>query len=134
MTEEETIILANTILMRSKFEKEFSSCGHYIKTDVADAKAQVESLIKEIAKLNFADIALELSQTNAIIFKIALDDELLMVITKPFFEIEDLKLNEVIFGLFRNREMLYSDSTEIEKLVDGTNKYMQEELNEKNKQ
>lgn len=121
MTEEEVIILANTILMRSKFEREFKNCGHYIKTDVADAKLQVEDLIREVARVDFMAMELELSQTNAVVFKIAIDQEVLMVLTKPFHKLDDMELDEVVVTLYHKADLLFGGSVKIKNL-EGINK------------
>jgi hypothetical protein len=126
MTDTETVVLANKILIKAKFDKEFASFGHYIKSDLKKSLKAVNALIDELSVIEFKAIAVELAPSDVIHFKIALDDKRLLSITKPFHEIEDMRDDQIIFMIFILKDCVYSDVMDIKDLTDGINKYIAE--------
>lgn len=107
------------------FDIEWQKNKNYIKIDSREALNKSIKTIKRIAKINYEKILVELSPTNAIIFKILLKKEnnLLLLLTFPFSKIQNLEKDEVIYSLFENRELIVSNAKPINEVVEGINEY-----------
>lgn len=107
------------------FHIEWQRNKSYIKIDSQEILHRVHKVIEQIAKINYEKILVELSPTNAIIFKILLKKEnnLLLLLTFPFSKIQNLEKDEVIYSLFENRELIVSNAKPINEVVEGINEY-----------
>jgi hypothetical protein len=108
--------------IKTKTELEFKKHKTYISTDIEKAKKITENIIEQLSFLTFEDISVELTPSNAVKFKILLDDDQLITITKPFEDLIDLKENEVVFNFYIKRHRILSDVKDIIQLVQGINK------------
>lgn len=106
------------------FNEEVKKYGHYILVDYSTAFALFKKMATQLAKIHFKDCVVELTPSNSFKTKLLLPDDRLLVVTKPFSEIDDLESNEVIFGIFENKKCLISDAKDIVKLVKGVNDYL----------
>ena len=116
----------NLKMIQNRFAVEFDKYSHYITTDKSDAKKQIELISNELAKINFENILVELSPLNSVKFKVKLDSEKMLIITRPFVEISEMDNDDVIFSYFINRECIISDAIKLTKLVEGFSKYLSE--------
>jgi len=110
------------------FNLEWQKNKRYIKVDNQGALNSIHKAIKQVSKINYEKILVELSPTNAVIFKILLKKEnnLLLLLTIPFAQIQDLGEGEVIYSLFENRELIVSNAKLIEDIVEGINEYTEQ--------
>lgn len=108
--------------IKTKVEKEFAKNSSYITSDLKKAYLITETLIEHLSSISFKDISLELTPSNAIKFKIILNNEQLITITKPFENLVDVNDNEVIFNFYLNNQRILSDVKDITELVYGINK------------
>ena len=110
--------------IQNKFEKEYTKNSNYISSDKEEAQKSFTEISKSISKINYKKLALEITPSNAVKFTIILNEMVILSITKPFDKIDDLNENEVVFNLYKNRELLLSDATKIDELVKGINSYV----------
>lgn len=116
---------ANFQQIQNKFERELAKYSNYISSDIEEAQRSFSEISKSISKINYEKIALEITPSNAVKFTIILNDTSILSVTKPFDKIDDLNENEVVFNLYKNRELLVSDATKVDELVKGINSYVQ---------
>lgn len=117
-------VTSNYETITLKVEKEFFKYSSYVKIDIDEAKRIASDLSHEVAKINFKDIAVEFTPTNSIKYKIVLEEGKLLIINKPFSDIEGLQKDQVIFSVIVNRELIISDTSNLSTLVQGINEYI----------
>lgn len=105
--------------IHAKFVRELANYSDYIVTDINEATETFEAISQKIAALDFDQIAVEITPSNAVKFIIKLDDQLLISIIKPFGTVEDLGNEDVIFNFYKDRELLISDISNIDALAKG---------------
>jgi len=111
-------------ILTKAFDAEIKKFGFYILADNTIAIYLFKKIATEAAKINFTDSSVELTPTNSFKIKLLLPDNKLLVITKPFGEVDDLGPEEVIFGIFQGKRCLISDAKNIVDLVKGINEYL----------
>ncbi len=108
----------------TKVQLEYSKNKAYLNITENEFSAITDLLIENISKLNYERVYVELSPLNEIKFKTVLNDDTLLIITKPFE-----KLNEnpsmVFYSVFINKKSVLNDYKNIEELVEGINQFIQ---------
>lgn len=117
---------ANVDKIQNRYSLEFKKYKHYISTDLVEAKKTFDLISDQLARIDFNDILVELSPLNSVKFKIKLDDEKMLIVTKPFHEISEMGDNDVLYSFFIKRERIISDTIRINDLADGFLKYLSE--------
>lgn len=110
--------------IQNKFDKEFARYSDYIRTDKDEAKKSFVNVSKFISNIDYERIALEITPSNAVKFTMILIEEVILSIVKPFDKVNGLEENEVIFNLYKNKELLVSDAAKVDELVRGINIYI----------
>ncbi|NLT52258.1 MAG: hypothetical protein GXX85_15245 [Ignavibacteria bacterium] len=108
----------------NKINIEYSANSQYAKINKNDFFIITNTLLESIAKLNYEKISIEISPLNEIKFKTILNDNTILIITKPF---ENFKENQllVFYSVFINKKSVLNDYKNINELVEGINQYIQ---------
>ncbi len=109
--------------IQKKFEIEFSKYSNYILSDKVKARQTFNNISQHIYNIVYEKIVLEITPSNAVKFTLILNETTILAITKPFENLDSLGENEVVFNLYRDRELLISDAMKINELVKGINNY-----------
>jgi exonuclease VII large subunit len=119
-------ILQRTHKLDKIIENELKKYKNYISSDYQEALQKIENAKKIIVNINYLDILVELSPTNAIIFKILLKKGVFLFITLPFGEVIDLEENEVVYSLFENRNLIVSNAKLLPEIIQGAVEYIKQ--------
>lgn len=96
------------------------------KTSIPEDK--INSLFKklavEISELPFEKAAVEITSSNSIKISMAFLDNLLLILSKPFETLEDVSEKDIIFSLFKNREMIASNVSKTTDFVEGFKRFL----------
>jgi hypothetical protein len=111
-------------LLSTYFKEEVNRYPHYISSNKENAFELFDNISSEVSKIVFSDSLVELTPNNTFKIKALLPNNELLVISKPFHDIDDLIENEVIFSLFRNKKCLISQAIDIVDLVKSINEYL----------
>lgn len=104
-------------LLNFEFEDELKN--HLIVED--EAKEAFTTLASELSRINFKDAAVELTPSSAVKITLVVD-QLTIMVTKPFKG--DLSNNIVVFSIFKDRKLIFSDAAELDSFAEGINKYL----------
>lgn len=106
-----------------KITNEYSVRKNFVEISETDFFQLIDILIKYISHLNYQNISVELSPLNEIKFKIVLNEDTLLIITKPFEKL-DTYYSKVFYSVFINKKSVLNDFNEIEELVEGINQFI----------
>lgn len=106
--------------LKKSFEKE------QIKTEIS--KDKINSLFQRLAfslaELPFEKSSVEITSSKSIKFSMAFTDDILLIISKPFENLEDVSEDEVIFSVFKNRKMITSNVSKPTEVVEGFKRFL----------
>jgi len=78
---------------------------------------RVDNLLKQIHQIPFVKLLVEMIDLNTVKFTLVLNESLILSVIKPFNKTENVQDDDVIFNLYRSKELLVSDVTKIDDLV-----------------
>lgn len=114
------------LYINREFKKEFSKYAHYISGDISTILETVFFLNKKISSIDYKKIGIELSPLNSIKYKLVVKENRYIVINKPFGQIEDLAIDEILFSYFVNEKCVLSIKKNIYDLIEGLNKFLED--------
>jgi hypothetical protein len=110
----------NFKILKASFEKERRKSS--ISEDIINNLFQ--QLAVKIAELPFEKSAVEITSSDSIKISMAFSDNLLLILSKPFETLEDVSENDIIFSLFKNREMIASNVSKTTDFVEGFKRFL----------
>lgn len=110
--------------LSEKVQVEYSKNRTYLDINEAEFSSITDLLVENISKINYKKISVEISPINEIKFKTFLNDDLLLIITKPFERIKQER-SMVFYSVFINKKSVLNDFKNIEELVEGINQFIQ---------
>ncbi len=105
-----------------KINLEFIEYGNTIFEEPKDFLILSKSIAIKISEINFQKSAVELTPSRAIKFKLKLNDDLILTIIKPFIKPVDIGKDDLIYTLKYKKELLLSNATKIENIIEGAAK------------
>lgn len=111
-------------ILKNKIDAELNQYSSYIEIDIQRAKSNMFDLAEKLADIPFQKVSVEITPSNAVKFKMILDESKLLIINKPFEELLDLSNDEIIFSIFVNRELIISNAGTTFNVVEAIQKYM----------
>ncbi len=111
-------------ILNKKFELEFAKYSDYIQIDKSTARDIFKKIANEISGIPFYSTDVELTPLNCVKFTFKLDDERMLMVTYPFYKVEGIEPDSVIFSFMVKNEIIIHDATTVTNLVEGFNKYM----------
>lgn len=111
-------------ILKNKIDNEMLQYNRYVEIDREKAIQNMYELARKLSDVPFQDVAVEITPSNAVKFKMMLDDRKLLIINKPFEELMDLSNDEVIFSIFINRELIISNAGTTFNVVQAIKNYM----------
>lgn len=104
-----------------KTEREFSKYNKYIEgLDVSSVKEQARKIAKEIASIQFKDLAVELTPFRSLKYTLIIDNSQLFTISK-LLTVDD---SSVVFSFFKDDECIFSDIIDLSTLTDAIKNYI----------
>jgi hypothetical protein len=103
-------IWRNFANLQSKFIEQLKDLG---KNDQDLITSEFNKVAVHLAKLPFEKYVVELTKSGSIKFALRFNDNLLLIVTKPFIKLEELSANDIIFSVFDNRELIATDVSNI---------------------
>ena len=102
--------LENFNKLSNCFSKELSNYHHYLTISEDEARVVFKNTAALISELPFEKGTVELTPSNSITFTVQFPKKHLLIISRPFHDVEDLKENEIIFSFFVDRELILSNA------------------------
>jgi hypothetical protein len=68
-----------------------------------------KTIIKYIAELPFTNCSIEITKSNSIKISLSFQNNILLILSKPLEEIKEVSENDIIFSVFRQKEMIASN-------------------------
>ncbi|SDQ00731.1 hypothetical protein SAMN05428975_5456 [Mucilaginibacter sp. OK268] len=78
----------------------------------------------KLADLNFKKSLVELLPDDAVKVSMKFNNEQLLLVTKSLKSVDDLKENEIVISLFKNKKRIVSDVFEVDSFVEGFQKFL----------
>ena len=116
--------ISNFNELNRKFEIEIAHYASYIKGEMAEAVKIFEFLAEALAYLPFEKIAVELNPNNAITCTLAFKNNIILILSKPFYKTEELEEDELIATLFHQKERIFSDAKGLADLVKDVKEFL----------
>jgi hypothetical protein len=113
--------------LKGKIDREYKNHTDYIKINNSLFYDISDYLIKNIAKLSYEKALVELSPLNEIKFKLVLNENTLLILSKPFDFLDGSNYETIIYSVFINKELLLNDYVNIKNLEEAINKYLKPE-------
>jgi hypothetical protein len=111
----------NQKILKTSFDKELMKFNKDYK-DIAITTFNQTS--PRISELQFKKGVLEVTQSQSIKYTLIFDSNLVLMLSKPFKELESVRKNEIIFSVFRNKELILSNVSEISTFIEGFKKFL----------
>jgi hypothetical protein len=99
-----------------KVTKEFQLYNHYTHLTVDALLKQIDPLLKEISRIKYDVIVVELTTYNSIKFKVKISDKILFI-TQPLEVNHELDEDDIFFSCFINSECIINDVIKINTIV-----------------
>ncbi|RIV27491.1 hypothetical protein DYU11_04075 [Fibrisoma montanum] len=118
-----TLVDPRVKFLKDKVKLELSRYPKYTKDVDKDLSKLVHDLIIAIVPIEFEKVAVEITPNATLKFKLLIDEEKLLIISKPLKD-NELNADQVIFSIFFNRELVVSDCKNVHELVKGFNNFL----------
>lgn len=114
----------NMRLLETSFKKEISKYSHNFTLPNKKVQTIFTEAATIISELPFDKGIVEITASDSIKFTLVFPGNRLLLISKPFEPIDDLREDEIIFSYFVNHELIMSNASEISKFVEGFKEFL----------
>ena len=115
----------NMKVLETAFDTEIKKYSNYLITDKNNIKIIFKKTAAVIAELPFKNGTIEIIKGNGFKFHLVFPNNYLLMISKSFENVNStLNKNEIIFSLFINRQLIASNTSELETFKEGFKKFL----------